>query len=375
MKILFTGGGTGGHFYPIIAVADALHEVAKERKLVQLQLYYMADSPYNAGLLFDKGIDYRKITAGKKRTYFSLLNYVDFFKTCWGVVNTLTQVFGLYPDVVFSKGGYVSFPVLVAARILRIPVVIHESDTVPGRVNLWSGKFARSIAVSYPEATKFFPKEKVAVTGNPIRAELIHPIENGVFDFLQLDPNIPVILVLGGSQGAALINENLIDTLPELVKKYQIVHQTGKKNFNYVKTTTEVTLRDSQYKSRYKTFEYLNDLALRMAAGSAALIVTRAGSTLFEIASWGIPSIVIPITDSHGDHQRQNAYAYARTGAGTVIEEVNLTSHILASEIERIMSLPGERERMKDAAKAFARPNAANVIANEIVKIGLEHEA
>lgn len=375
MKILLTGGGSGGHFYPIIAVADALHELAEEKKLIGMELYYMADVPYNAGLLYDKGIVFRKTTAGKRRTYFSLLNFFDLFKTAWGVVTTFIDIFNLYPDVIFGKGGYVSFPALFAAKILRIPVIIHESDTVPGRVNAWAGKFARRIALSYPEAASYFPKEKTAFTGNPIRKEILAPLKNGAFDFLNLDPNVPTILVLGGSQGASLINENLIDVLPELVKKFQIVHQTGKKNFDYVKTTSEVILRGNPNQGHYKTFEYLNDLALRMSVGAASLIVSRAGSTIFEIASWGLPSIIIPITESNGDHQRKNAFAYARTGACTVIEESNLTSHILQSEIERLMTLPGELQKMHTAAQAFAKTNAAQTIASEIIKIGLEHEA
>lgn len=369
-----TGGGTGGHFYPIIAITDALHKIAREKKLVELRLFYMADTPYNAGLLFDKGVEFRRTAAGKRRTYFSLLNYIDMVKTAWGIVTTTIQLFNIYPDVIFGKGGYVSFPALFAAKILKIPVVIHESDTVPGRVNLWASKFAQRIAISYPEAAKYFPQDKVAVTGNPIRAEILQPLTTGLHDFLQLETGVPIILVIGGSQGSSIINENLIDALPELVKKYQIVHQTGKKNFSYVKSTSEVTLRTSEFKGRYKPLEYLNDLALRMVAGSASLVVTRAGSSLFEIACWGIPSIVIPITESHGDHQRQNAYAYARSGAGLVIEEANLTSNILASEIERLMTQSDQRASMAAAARAFAKPNAAETIANELIKIGLQHE-
>src|SRR3989344_7081596 len=205
MRILFTGGGTGGHFYPIISVAVELNDLIKEKRLLDAELLYLAPSPYNAGLLFENNIAYKKISAGKVRRYFSLLNFVDFFKTGWGVVTSLYAVYKFYPDVVFGKGGYASFPVLLAARILRIPVVIHESDTVPGRVNLWAGKFADRIAVSYEETAKYFLKGNVAFTGNPVRKDIALPISSGAREFLKLEENVPVILILGGSQGAQKI--------------------------------------------------------------------------------------------------------------------------------------------------------------------------
>jgi UDP-N-acetylglucosamine--N-acetylmuramyl-(pentapeptide) pyrophosphoryl-undecaprenol N-acetylglucosamine transferase len=374
MRILFTGGGSGGHFYPIIAVAQELNNLIKEKRLLGAELFYMSPSPYNAGVLFENGITYKKNYAGKVRRYFSLLNITDAFKTAWGIMQSTIEVFKIYPDVVFAKGGYASFPVLLAAKILRIPVVIHESDSVPGRVNAWAGKFADKIAISYSEAASFFPKDKVALTGNPVRHDLAIPITVGAYEFLKLDPSVPVIFILGGSQGAKLINDILLEDLPNLVKKYQIIHQTGKNNFVEVKSTADAVLFESPNQDRYKAFDYLNELAMRMAAGASQVVVSRAGSTIFEIAAWGIPSILLPIKDSNGDHQRQNAFSYARSGAAVVIEEANLTAHILESEIDRLITHEGEREKMKVSAKNFYKPDAARMIAEEILKIALSHE-
>ncbi len=378
MKIVLTGGGTGGHFYPLIAVAEALHEVQKETKLVDLQIYYLADQPYNEGLLFDNGIIFKKISAGKMRRYFSLLNVFDFFKTIWGVFGTFFTMYSIYPDVVFSKGGYVSYPVLFAARFLRIPVIIHESDTVPGRTNAWAASFAERIAVSYPEAVTAAAfakyKAKVAYTGQPVRKEIMLPLDRGADEFLQLEPNVPVILILGGSQGSSLINEVILDALPRLIENYQIIHQTGKRNIDYVRRTSEVVLRPSRHKTRYRAFEYLNDLAMRMSAGAADLVISRAGSTIFELALWGKPSIIIPIGDSQGDHQRQNAFSYARAGACEVIEESNLSPNILESEIHRLTSLPEQLKKMSASAHSFSRLDAAHTIATELVRIGIAHE-
>ncbi|MDO8565024.1 MAG: UDP-N-acetylglucosamine--N-acetylmuramyl-(pentapeptide) pyrophosphoryl-undecaprenol N-acetylglucosamine transferase [bacterium] len=374
MRILFTGGGTGGHFYPIISIAEEVKSLAKENKLLEVELFYMSPTPYNPGVLFEHGIIYKKNSAGKLRRYFSILNFFDLFKTGWGILVSLIEVYRLYPDVVFGKGGYASFPALLAARILFIPVVIHESDTVPGKVNLWAGKFAERVAVSYQEAAQYFPSGKTAYTGQPVRDEVAHPIALGAREFLKLEENVPVVLVLGGSQGAQRINQTVLEGLKGLVDKYAIIHQTGPSNILEAKATADAVLFDSPHRDRYKPFDYLNTLALRMAAGVASVVVSRAGSTIFEIAAWGVPSIIIPINERVSHDQHTNAFAYARSGACEVIEEDNLTPNILASEIERLVTNESEREKMKVAAKAFYKPDAAKLVAEEILKIALEHE-
>jgi len=374
MRILLTGGGTGGHFYPIIAIAQAINKLAKEGKLVDVELYYMAPQPYDSRALYENKITFIQGSAGKMRRYFSILNFFDIFRTAWGLVQALWRMYFLYPDVIFGKGGHVSFPALFAARFFRIPVVIHESDSVPGRVNRWAGKFARKIAVSFPQAAEHFPKEKIAYTGNPVRQELLDPNPAGGHEFFGLDKNIPTIFIIGGSQGSQIINDNVVNALPKLVAKYQIVHQTGKNNLDYVKQTASVNLYNNPHQERYKPLENLNVTSLKMIAGIADVVVSRSGSTIFEIAMWKIPAILIPITDSNGDHQRKNAYNYARTGAAIVVEENNLTPNLLASEIDRLITDTAEREKMKQAAEKFARADSAQLIAQEILTIALEHE-
>jgi len=374
MKILFTGGGSGGHFYPIIAIAESIKEISEKKHLVPPALYFFAPEAYNQDLLSENKIIFKKSSAGKVRRYFSLLNIVDLFKTGWGIIKSLRMVFNIYPDVIFGKGGFGSFPTLLAAKLLRIPVVIHESDSVPGRVNLWASKFARRVAVSWREAAAYFPEEKTAYTGQPVRKEFKGTLKEGAREFLKLQEEIPIILVLGGSLGSQIINDKLVSALPELVKKYQIIHQTGKNNIDETAERAEVILENNPNKSRYHAFDYLNNLALRMSAGASDLIVSRAGSTIFEIASWGKPSIIIPIIDSNGDHQRKNAFNYERSGACSVIEEMNLTSNILFSEINRILENTTVTEKMAGSAKNFSKPDAADKIAEELLNIALEHE-
>jgi len=375
MKILLTGGGSGGHFYPLIAVAEELNKIVKDEKLLPVELFYMSDAPHDANMLVENNIQFIKISAGKARRYFSLLNFFDIFKTLGGIISATIKVFRIYPDVVFSKGAYTSFPVLVAARFLGIPVVIHESDSVPGRTNAWAGKFAKRIAVSYPEAAKFFDAKKVAVTGNPVRKNIMMAqTPAAAKQFLNLTDNIPAILVLGGSLGARMINENIVNILPDLTPQYYVIHQIGKGNMEETLGTANVIMADSPYKDHYRPFDYLDNLNMSMAAGAASLIISRAGSTIFEIANWGIPSILIPITDTNGDHQRQNAYYYARFGGATVIEEGNLSPHILLAEIKRIMEDKNISQKMSAGAKSFVKTDAAHLIAKEILNIGLEHE-
>lgn len=376
MKILFTGGGTGGHFYPIIAVAEAVRERCKVRKIIMPSLYYMAPNKYNARSLFDNEMEFIPVPAGKMRRYFSLLNFTDVFKTLTGCIMALFKMYSLYPDVVFGKGGYASFPALFAAKLLNIPVVIHESDSKPGKVNVWAGKFAKKIAISYPGAAEYFTKHKdrVALTGSPIRKEVQKPLSNGAQEFLGLEPETPVILVLGGSQGSQNINDVIIQTLPELLNRYQIIHQTGKKNLEEINATSKVILKDHPFGYRYHTFDYMNELALRMSAGVATMIISRAGSTIFEIAAWGIPSIIIPLPSSVSHDQTANAFAYAESGAASVIEENNLTPHILVEEVDRIGKSPKIMETMKERARSFGRVDSAHVIADAIIDLALSHE-
>jgi len=375
MKILLTGSGSGGHFYPLIAVAEAIRDLVKERKLIEPQIFYAAPEEYDKEALFANDITFVKTSAGKLRRYFSLLNYFDFFKTAWGVTVSVFRIFFLYPDVVFSKGGYGAFPTVLAARLFRIPVVIHESDSVPGRVNTWTGKFAVRIALSYPKAVQFFKEEKTAVTGNPIRKGLLHKATEGAHEFLKLERETPVIFITGGSQGAQKINDTVLRALPELVNKYQVLHQTGVNNQLEVEQIASVVLKDSPFKGRYRQFGTLNEVAMRMAAGAADLVISRAGSTIFEIAAWGLPSILIPIPDEIVKDQTTNAFTYAHTGAAVVIEQNNLSPNLLVSEIRRIMENKDLYNRMQLAAQGSSSGDAARIIADEILTIALTHES
>ncbi len=375
MKIVFTGGGTGGHFYPIIAVVEKVNQIIDKEKIIGAKLYFFSNDPYDKEVLVENGLIYEEVNAGKMRTYFSFRNFFDLFKVAIGILRAIVKLYSIYPDVVFAKGGYSSFPTIFAAKVLGIPVIIHESDSTPGRVNMWAGKFAKRIAVSFVDAGVFFQKDKIAWTGHPIRAEIeTKASHDKAFEYFKLESNLPVILILGGSQGAELVNQTILDALPMLIDNYQIIHQTGIKNYKGVVGRASVVLADNKNRSHYLPQAYLNPLAMKNAAGCASLIISRAGSTIFEISSWGVPSIMIPITNTNGDHQRKNAFAYARAGACGVIEEANMTANILNSEIAKIMKDKVHYDRMAKNATAFYKPNAAQEIAEEIIRIAISHE-
>lgn len=378
MKVVFTGGATGGHFYPLIAIAEEVRGLVAERQLLKPKLYYLAPTAFDPEALFENEIEYMKVPAGKWRRYFSLQNYTDMFVTFAGIFSALIVLFKIYPDVVVSKGGFASVPVTIAANLLRIPVMIHESDAKPGRANLMASKHAKRIAISFDSTAAFFPakvQDRIARTGIPIRKELMHTEAEGAKEELMLDPSVPTILILGGSSGAKRINDTTLLALMELTEKANVIHQTGKNHIDEVTATSKVVLEKSAHQNRYHPFAYLSALSMRRAAGAADLIISRAGATaVAEIALWGKPSILIPIPEDVSHDQRTNAYAYANTGAAIVIEELNLSPHVLASEAARLLGDQNARQNMTTASASFRNPDAAKVIANEILSIGLSHE-
>jgi UDP-N-acetylglucosamine--N-acetylmuramyl-(pentapeptide) pyrophosphoryl-undecaprenol N-acetylglucosamine transferase len=359
-------------------VAAEIYKIAEEEKIIEPSLYYIGTEEYDSAALAEYNITFLHAPSGKVRKYFSIRNIIDPFIILFGTIKALWQLFVLYPDVVFSKGGYVSVPTIIAAWLLRIPIVVHESDATPGKATKLGARLARWVAISYPGVSKLLPKipkDKIAITGNPVRETIAKPAKEGAHEYLGLDKSVPTIFVMGGSLGAQAINEAILDALPELLTRYQIIHQTGYNNIDQVNGIAKVILKDHPFAERYKSFGFLNTLAIRMSAGAADLLIIRAGSgTIFEAANWGIPSIIIPIPEDISHDQTKNAYAYASTGAAVVIKQKNLEPSILINEADRIMQDKVLQDNMSKAALKFAKPDAAHKIANIILKTALEHE-
>lgn len=376
MRILITGGGSGGHIFPLIAVADALRARTKALS-TQLDIRYFGDPGDYRYFLEGKAIRISHIASSKWRRYFSIKNIFEPFKLLIGIVQSLWKVFWFMPDVVFSKGGPGALAILYACRWYRIPVVVHESDAAPGLTNAISARFARSIALSFKEALPpfQFAKGEKKVTGNPVRSELIKGgiIQERAKTDLGFDPARPLLLVLGGSQGAMILNKFILEHSRVLLESIQVLHQTGAEHFEAHKKEWEEMSRGygEAIKKNYRIVPFLLE-NMSGALTAADIILSRAGANaIFEIAAMGKPSILVPISDSPNNHQRENAYAYEKAGACTVIEEENLLIGLFANALNHILTNAEARTKMSLAAKQFYIPNAAEIIADEVIRIGI----
>lgn len=368
-KILLVGGGSGGHFYPLIAIAEALNRLPDDPP----QLYYAGPDRYNADSLQRANIDFMRVGAGKRRRYASILNLLDPIRTFFGIFGAIIKLFWVYPDVVMSKGGYTSVPVVLAAVFLRIPIVVHESDAVMGRANRLGSRFARYLVTSY-EGISFPVKTEQRMFGIPVRAELSLPPRQDAIERLGIDPERPVLLVIGGSQGAERINNLILDSLDELLRDFTVLHQTGEAHHTACMQTADKLIPDAGMRAHYHPVPTLDAASLNDAYHLAGVIVARAGSgSIYEIALHGKPSILIPIPEEISHDQRTNAYTYARTGAAIVIEEKNLSDGLLRSEIDRIMLDQSVYASMSTAASSFGRTDAAEKVAALLMEIAREH--
>lgn len=369
--ILFTGGGSGGHVYPLLAVAEALQKISGERALV---LHYLGPKDAYTPLIAGAGMYIHTLLAGKLRRYFSIENFLDIPKFLIGTLQAFFKMWWIMPDAVFSKGGTGALPVVFAAWFYRIPVIIHESDTIPGITNAISARFARRIGISFEAARTYFNPSLTAWTGHPMRPSLISRALNSAQAKQQLGflPDQPLVLVIGGSLGATRINDVVLESLKGLIPIAQVLHQVGPANYEDVSTLARAALMDTALtdsaKHPYKAVPYIDDMGLALSA--ADLVVTRAGSSsIFEIAAFGKPMILVPLFESANDHQRANAMAFAEGGGGIVIEENNLFPGLLVKAVKDILTDPTKQQTMGQAAKTFAKVDGARMIAEELLRL------
>lgn len=372
-RVVLTGGGSGGHIYPLLAVADVLAAKAAELNFNEELIYVGARDAF-APLFAARGIALVSIATGKLRRYAAIENILDLPRILLGFIQAFWKIYWLMPDVIFSKGGPGALPVVIAGWFYRIPVAIHESDAIPGMNNRLSAGFARKIFVSFPQAAEQFGvnKKKVEVTGAPVRGELFEKRTTPELakEALGFSSSHPLMLILGGSQGSQRINNFILENLPGIIALTQVLHQTGVSNFAEVQQLARAALFDESAKAnRYLPVNYFTD-DLAMAYTAADIIVGRPGGTVFEIAAFGKPAILIPIAESANDHQRANAYAFAETGAGIVIEEGNLLPGIFLNELKKIVENPDLRKKMGEASVKFFTPGAAETIAEAVMKLG-----
>ena len=367
-RVVLTGGGSGGHVYPLLAIAETLRERASKTGAL-LDLTYLGPNDTYAALFKNAGIAVRSVAGGKIRRYLSIQNITDIPKFIVGFFQSLWLLYVIMPDVIFSKGGTGAFPVVLAGWFYRIPVVIHDSDAKPGLTNIASSFFAKKIFISFDAAAKYFDPNLMSRTGVPVRRALLaNPTTKELAkETLGFDSAKPLLLILGGSQGAERINDFILTNLMTLLKETQILHQVGVANFAEVKKLSDAVVLDAPITDRYEVLAYLDDTNLALALTAADVAVSRAGSSaLFEFGAFGVPSILVPHDSGSNGHQRMNAYDFAKDGAAIVIEEPNLVPGIFLSQLKRILSSPELQQKMSAAAKQFYVPNAADAIVDGI---------
>ena len=369
MRILLTGGGSGGHLFPLLAVAEALK---KEAGTEPIEFLYLGPcNKFSDEILKARGIPTKNLLSAKWRRYFSLLNFIDIFKFPLGILQAMFKILFFMPDIVFSKGGYGSVPAVVIARLFWIPIIIHESDAIPGRANRFMQHLADSIAISYQMTASYTNPVKTFFTGNPVREEILNGNPTEAKAALEIKTDKHVLLILGGSQGAHKINEVVVQILPRLLATYEVVHQCGEKNFEETKDLAGQAGVKAGHDG-YHLFPFLSDSKgeVKNALAAADLILSRAGATaIAEISAYGKPSILVPLQGSANDHQLHNAFEVAKYGGAMALKEENLTPELLLGKIDILMNDAPLRALMSEKARYFFHPNATKLLAQTILKL------
>lgn len=320
-RIVLTGGGTAGHVTPNIALLPSLKEKGYE-------IHYIGSyEGIEKSLISDYGIPYHGISSGKLRRYFDVKNFTDPFRVIKGFSEANKLMKELKPSIVFSKGGFVSVPVVIAAGKNKIPVILHESDMTPGLANRLCLPSAAKICCNFPETIDVLPAEKAILSGSPIRKELLEGNKIKALDFCGFTANKPVLLIMGGSLGAAAVNQAVRSILPSLLKEFQVVHLCGKG-----KTDPSFDQMDG-----YRQFDYIKE-ELKDLLALSDLVISRAGANaICELAALKKPNLLIPLPagNSRGD-QLLNARSFEKQGFSLVLEEETLTDELLLSAVRRL---------------------------------------
>lgn len=343
-RIILTGGGTAGHVTPNIALLPGLKELGYD---VQ---YIGSYNGIEKELVEQFGVPYHGISSGKLRRYFSWQNFTDPFRVLKGFGEARKLIKSLQPSIVFSKGGFVSVPVVMAAKHCNVPCIIHESDMTPGLANKLAIPSATKVCCNFPETLAHLPKDKAVLTGSPIRQELFTGNCEAALKFCGLTSGKPVILIIGGSLGSVVVNQAVRGILPELLKEFQIIHLCGKNKL-------DPSLNDLE---GYVQFEYIQD-ELKDLLALSDLVISRAGAnSICEILALHKPNLLIPLSAkaSRGD-QILNARSFERQGFSAVLEEETLSQEVL---LEAIRTLYKNKDSYIAAMKTSSQQDSIKTI-------------
>lgn len=371
MRVLISGGGTGGHIYPALAVATQL------RNDYQADILYLgSDDGLETRLIPEAGFRLAGIKAGKLQRFVSWRTVTGVARVPLGIVQAIGIVRNFRPDVAFTSGGYVAVPAGLAARLNGVPLVMHQQDVPPNLSNRLLAPLAERISVAFAESMPYFPAHKTVHLGNPMRQAMLDVRQmtpQQARTRLGLAPDVPVVLVTGGSQGARHLNQVVCDALPELLPDCQVLQISGANLFEEtrVRSRQRTSVLDDKTQQRYRLVPYM-DAEMPLALQAAELVVCRAGaSTLSELALLGKPSILVPLPPEIGSSpQEANAAAFGQKQAAEVIHDRDLKPELLVKRVQYIITSISVLQSMSEAVQRFAKPQATQDIVETVVQMG-----
>ena len=362
-RVLLVGGGTGGHAIPVLELYQKLEEDGKVSPLI------IGSNSSVDREIFSKIKNYQVIITGKLHRRFTLMNIWEGVKFIVGMIQSYFYLTKYKPDLIFSKGGYVSVPVLKMAQIFQIPVMIHESDTEMGMANKLASNIAKKIFVGFScDNYNHLPKEKLIYSGQILRRKLFEKNQGELSNFGFVEKK-PTILLTGGSQGSHNLNISLFQSLPDLLKSYNVIHQTGKDDFSQAFTLKEQLSLDEKRRYYITEFLELEKNSIMDALRISDLVVGRAGAnSIAEFALMGKAMILIPYQYAAGDHQSKNAEVMKENRAAVVIPDAKLSRRVLTEAIKKVIDNKTKRNMLSRNAKDLFPKNGLNLIIRHIYK-------
>lgn len=369
MRVLISGGGTGGHIYPALAVARVL------RESYGAELLFLGDiNGLETTIVPTAGIPFAGITAGKLRRYLSPQTLRDLGRVPVGVRQALHYVAAFRPDAAFTSGGYVSVPAGIAAWRHHVPLVMHQQDVSPNLANRLLTPFATRISVSFPPSLRYFPARRTTLAGNPVRDEVLQMAHAPSARYKQefgFDPAVPVVLVTGGSQGARHLNEVVVESLPELLTRCQVLHVSGELTYEATRIAAEPFFAQRpELRGRYVLRAYLSARMPEALAASDVVFCRAGAATLAELAVLGKPSVLVPLPPGFtGSPQAINAAMFRQSGAAEVIVDRELSVEQVRAVLFPLLENPSRRGLMANAARTLGHPTAAATLAEAVATL------
>ncbi|OHD18256.1 MAG: undecaprenyldiphospho-muramoylpentapeptide beta-N-acetylglucosaminyltransferase [Spirochaetes bacterium GWD1_27_9] len=373
IRVLFTGGGSGGHTMPAISMIQALKKYCLQNNTKCEILYVGSHNGIEKEIATKNEIDFVSISTGKLRRYFSFKNFSDIFRILKGFFDSLKIIKKFSPQLIFSTGGFVSVPPVVAGKMKKIPVIIHEQTVDAGLANKIAAKFATKICLTFPESKKYFPQSKTLITGIPLRDEIFEGNVEVAKKRFNFDFNQPVILFMGGGLGCHILNEIGLQIIPNLLDKANIIFQTGKandgKDFVEMQKLYESLTPDK--KNKFALFEFVNEEIGDIYKITDLAIARSGAGTVNEFLALGLPSIFIPLAIATNNEQLKNAMIMQKINAAFIIEENNLTKESLLKTIDEILftdKIKTMKKNLSNYENVFGKNNLLNLIVDILNK-------